>query len=188
MHKLPRSALLIIDVQKAIDADYHAADGPRNNLQAEQNIARLLAAWRRDGWPIIHVRHDSTLATSAYRPGQRGNEFKDAVAPIAGEKVWPKQTNSAFIGGGLERHLRDNDLDTVVVAGVVTNNSVEATVRMAGNLGFRTVLVEDACFAFARRDFHGRLRSADEVHAMSLANLDGEYCEVTDTSTLLANR
>jgi nicotinamidase-related amidase len=180
-----RSALLIVDVQKAIDASYHAADGPRNNPDAEQNIARLLAAWRKAGWPIIHVRHNSTIATSAYRPGQPGNDFKDEVAPAGDETIIAKQTNSAFIGTGLERHLRDNEIDTVVVAGVVTNNSVEATVRMSGNLGFRTVLVEDACFTFARRDHHGRLRSAEEVHSMSLANLAGEYCEVVTTAAAI---
>jgi hypothetical protein len=38
---------------------------------------------------------------------------------------------------------------------------------------------DDACFTYARRDYQGRLRSAEEVHAKSLANLDGEYCEVT---------
>jgi len=180
--------LLIIDVQKAIDADYHAAEGPRNNPQAERNIARLLAAWRKDGWPLIHVRHDSILATSAYRPGQPGNEFKDEVAPLPGETIVPKRTNSAFIGTGLDQLLRDAGVDTVVIAGVVTNNSVEATVRMSGNLGFRTVLVADACFTFARRDFNGTLRTAEEVHAMSLANLDGEYCEVVDTDTVLVSR
>ena len=85
----------------------------------------------------------------------------------------------------MERTLRDAGLDTLVVTGVSTNNSVEATVRMAGNLGFQTYLVADACFTFARRDFSGRLRSADEVHAMSLANLDGEYCKVIFTADVL---
>jgi nicotinamidase-related amidase len=181
------AALLIIDVQKAIDADYHAAEGPRNNPEAEQHIARLLAAWRSGKRTVIHIRHDSTFPASAYRPGQRGNEFKTEVAPVAGETVIPKQTNSAFIGTELERHLRESGIDTLVVGGVSTNNSVEATVRMAGNLGFRTYLVADACFTFARRDFHGRLRSADEVHSMSLANLAGEYCTVVDVATVLAD-
>jgi nicotinamidase-related amidase len=70
---------------------------------------------------------------------------------------------------------------------VSTNNSVEATVRMAGNLGFQTYLVADACFTFARRDYHGRLRTADEVHSMSLANLNHEYCIVVDTASVLAD-
>lgn len=113
--------------------------------------------------PIIHIRHHSTFPASTCRPGQEGNEFKDEVAPAAGETIFPKRTNSAFIGTGLERHLRESGLQALVVAGVSTNNSVEATVRMAGNLGFQTNLVADACFTFARQDFHGRLRTADEV-------------------------
>jgi nicotinamidase-related amidase len=185
MSKLDQAVLMIIDVQKAIDATYHAAEGPRNNPDAEGRIAQLLAVWRRDNRPVIHIRHDSTFATSAYRPGQSGNEFKDEVAPLAGETVIAKQTNSAFIGTDLERRLRAAGHEALVIAGVATNNSVEATVRMAGNLGFETYLVADACFTFARRDFQGRLRTADEVHAMSLANLDGEYCKVLDTAAVL---
>jgi nicotinamidase-related amidase len=185
VQKFTRAALLVVDVQKAIDAPYHAVDGPRNNLAAEGNIARLLATWRRDNRPIIHIRHDSTFPASAYRPGQDGNEFKVEVAPAAGETVISKRTNSAFIGTGLEQHLRERTLETLVIAGVSTNNSVEATVRMAGNLGFRTYLVADACFTFGRRDSHGRLRTADEVHSMSLANVHEEYCTVLDTSAVL---
>jgi nicotinamidase-related amidase len=186
MSRLARAVLLIIDVQKAIDAGYHAADGPRNNPDAESKIAQLLSAWRRDKRPVIHIRHDSTSTSSAYRPGQIGNEFKDEVAPVAGEPVIPKRTNSAFIGTDIERRLREAGHEALVVVGVSTNNSVETTVRMAGNLGFETYLVADACFTFARRDFHGRLRTADEVHAMSLANLADEYCTVLDTATVLA--
>jgi len=73
----------------------------------------------------------------------------------------------------------------VVVAGVITNNSVEATVRTAGNLGFLTWLGADACFTFGRSDWNGTSRSTEEVHAMSLANLHGEYCTVVNTAMLL---
>ena len=187
MSKFSAAALLIVDVQKAIDAPYHAVDGPRNNPNAESCIAQLLVAWRREHRPIIHIRHDSTTPSSAYRPGQEGNNFKTEVGPAPGETVVAKQTNSAFIGTELEGLLRKLAVQTLVVTGVSTNNSVEATVRMAGNLGFQTYLVADACFTFARRDFHGRLRTADEVHSMSLANLHDEYCIVLDTAAVLAN-
>jgi nicotinamidase-related amidase len=186
MTAIASTVLIVIDVQKAIDAPYHAAEGPRNNPDAEANIGRLLRAWREAGGPIIHVRHDSTFAQSAYRPGQPGNDFKDEVAPRAGETILPKTTNSAFIGTGLEGRLRALGLTRLVIAGVATNNSVEATVRMAGNLGFDVRLVSDACFTFARRDYAGRLRSAQEVHDMSLANLEGEYCSVADTAATIA--
>ncbi|MFY3455548.1 cysteine hydrolase family protein [Achromobacter xylosoxidans] len=180
----PRGAvLLLIDLQCAID---HPSWGERNNPDAERQVGRLLACWRAQGWPVWHVRHDSTDPTSYYRPGQPRHEFKPETAPIGGEPVIPKQTNSAFIGTDLEQKLRNNGLDALVVAGVITNNSVEATVRMAGNLGFQVWLVADGCFTFARTDWNGSARSAEDVHAMSLVNLDGEYCTVVTADALLS--
>jgi nicotinamidase-related amidase len=135
---------------------------------------------------VYHIRHDSTEAASHYRPGQPGNDFKDETQPAAGEVVIVKRTNSAFIETDLESRLRQANQTLLVVTGVITNNSVEATVRMAGNLGFDTFLVEDAAFTFGRKDWHGTWRTAEEVHAMSLANLDGEYCSVVRTNEILA--
>jgi len=183
MPSLPaKAALIVIDVQKAID---HPSWGVRNNPGAESNIARLLARWRAANAPIYHIRHDSTEPNSTYRPGQPGNAFKEVARPLDGEPVIVKRVQSAFIGTDLEARLRKHEQDTLVIAGVITNNSVEATVRTANNLGFDVYLVEDACFTFGKRDWHGRDRTADEVHAMSLANLNGEYCAVVTTDEII---
>ena len=64
-------------------------------------------------------------------------------------------------------------------------NSVESTVRTAGNLGFHATVVADATFTFDKPDFTGTLRTAAEVHAMSLANLAGEYADLQVASTVL---
>ncbi|MGF6639331.1 nicotinamidase-related amidase [Paraburkholderia sp. MM5496-R1] len=178
------AVLLLIDLQRAID---HPSWGERNNPAAETQVSRLLAHWRSRGWPVWHVRHDSTEPGSHYRPGQAGHEFKASNVPLPDEPVIAKRTNNAFIGTGLEDRLRAAGHTTLVVAGVITNNSVEATVRMAGNLGFDTYLVADGCFTFARTDWNGTPRSADDIHAMSLANLDQEYCTVVTTDALLGN-
>jgi nicotinamidase-related amidase len=180
---LPRStALLVIDMQNAIDDPKW---GPRNNPGAEANIAALLAAWRRDGRAIFHVRHDSTFPDSPYRPGQTGNAFKAEVRPLPGETVIAKRTNSAFIGTELEAALRRGGHDALVVAGVLTHNSVEATVRMAGNLGFATIVAADATWAVDRTDLRGRHWPAEDVHQLSLANMSGEYATVADTATIV---
>jgi nicotinamidase-related amidase len=176
------AALIVIDLQKAID---HPSWGERNNPEAEKNVAALLEAWRRTGRPVYHIRHDSSEPASHYRPGQPGHDFKPDAQPVAGEVVIAKKTNSAFIGTDLESRLRAANQSMLVVTGAITNNSVEATVRMAGNLGFDTYLVEDATFTFGRKDWQGTWRTADEVHAMSLANLDGEYCAVVSTQEVL---
>src|SRR5215472_6449958 len=125
------AALIVIDLQKAID---HPSWGERNNHDAEKNVAALLHAWRVSKRPIYHIRHDSTDPASHYRPGQAGNEFKPECKPLDGESVIAKRTNSAFIGTNLESKLRFLQQNLLVISGVITNNSVEATVRMAGNL------------------------------------------------------
>lgn len=180
------TALIVIDVQKAIDHPKWVKVGPRNNPDAERNIARLLTCWRDREWPIFHVRHDSREPDSPYRPGQEGNEFKPEVAPLSGEAIVPKQAHSAFIETGLEQRLRFAGCLKLVVTGVITNNSVEATVRMGADLGFDVYLVENACFTFARLDWRGRLRPADEVHDLSIANMSGEYCRVVTTDQALS--
>jgi nicotinamidase-related amidase len=182
----PNAALIIIDVQQAIDHPQWTRWGPRNNLQAEDNIAHLLTAWRTTQRPIFHVRHMSREPHSTYRPHQPGSEFKPQVAPWPNERIVEKSTNSAFIGTSLETDLRDASISTVIITGVITNNSVEATARMAGNLCFNTIIVSDATATFARPDFNGVLRAAEEVHAMSLANLQDEYAAIMTTTEVLA--
>jgi len=176
------AALLVIDLQKAID---HPDWGQRNNPDAERNIAALLREWRTGNRPVYHIRHDSMEPASHYRPGQPGHDFKPEAQPLPGERIIAKRTNSAFIGTDLESRLRKSNQNILIVTGVITNNSVEATVRMAGNLGFDTYLVEDATFTFGRKDWCGVFRTAAEVHAMSLANLDAEYCTVVRTAHVL---
>jgi nicotinamidase-related amidase len=180
---LPQNAaLLIIDLQKAID---HPSWGHRNNPQAEENISRLLSAWRGTGRPVLHVRHLSREPESTYRPGQEGCEFKPEVQPLVGEIVLTKRTNSAFIGTELEMLLRRERIFTLIICGVITNNSVEATARMAGNLGYETYVISDATATFDKVDFFGQRRAAEEVHALSLANLQGEYAAVISTAEVL---
>ncbi|GGI09449.1 hypothetical protein GCM10011354_34130 [Egicoccus halophilus] len=60
-------ALIVIDVQRGF-AD--PAWGRRDDVDAESNIAALLAAWRERGAPIVLVRHDSVLPDSPLRPGR----------------------------------------------------------------------------------------------------------------------
>ncbi|MFO1173191.1 MAG: cysteine hydrolase family protein [Hyphomicrobiaceae bacterium] len=175
--------LILVDVQMAIDDPKW---GPRNNPDAELRIAELLAAWREAKAPVVHVRHDSTEAASPYRPGQPGNTFKACAMPSNGEAVVAKQTNSAFIGTELESLLEAAGATTLVIAGVLTHNSLEATVRHAGNLGFRVVVPEDACWAVDVTDTSGRRWPAEDVHQLSLAVMDGEYAEVTDTASVTA--
>jgi nicotinamidase-related amidase len=171
--------LIIIDMQNCM-AD--PAAGPRNNPQAEERIDELLAAWRAHGAPVVHVRHISRSAQSMFAPGQRGAAFQPRFEPLTSEHVMEKNVPDAFANSGLERWLHARGMRQLVIAGVSTNNSVESTARSAGNLGFEAQVVADACFAYAQTDYAGTPRSADEVHAMALSNLNGEYAQVVTSA------
>ena len=175
-------ALIIIDMQQGMSKP---AAGSRNNPAAEQQIATLLQAWRSAGATVVHVRHISRTPGSPFWPGQPGVEFQAALAPLPDEHVVEKNVPDAFIHSGLERWLHVRAIHKLLIVGVSTNNSVESSARTAGNLGFATQVVADACFAFAQVDYAGTPRTADEVHAMALANLHGEYAQVVTTAQVI---
>jgi nicotinamidase-related amidase len=178
------AALIIIDVQKGFD---ESVWGDRNNLNAEENIATLLEAWRRTGRPIFHIKHISRLPNSPLRPGQPGNEIKDKVKPKRREPVITKSVNSAFIGTNLEKRLRKQGLNTIILVGLTTDHCVSTTARMAGNLGFRCYVVADATATFERKGYDGRKYAADEIHQTALASLNEEFAGVVETRDLLKN-
>jgi nicotinamidase-related amidase len=176
------AALIVIDVQQGfLDPRW----GRRNNLQAEQNIAALLAAWRRTGRPLFHVRHGSRSETGAFFPGTPGHAFNPEALPLEGETIVPKAVNSAFIGTDLETRLRAAGIATVVLCGLTTDHCVSTTARMAGNLGFHTFLVEDACATHERTGPDGTWFSAEQMHAAAVASLNGEFATVTSTAAVL---
>lgn len=177
------ACLILIDMQKGMASP---KAGQRNNPDAEENILKLLGTWRTHGGPVVHVRHISRSSSSPFAPGQAGAEFQEALLPLPQEHVVEKNVTDAFIHSGLERWLRVRGIEELMFVGVATNHSVEASARTAGNLGFRTVVVSDATFAFAMTDYAGAARGADEVHAMALANLNGEYAAILTTQDVLA--
>ncbi len=179
----PNAALLMVDLQKGFD---EPSWGRRNNPRMEERIADLLAAWRASHRPVIHARHMSTSHTSPLRPGQPGNDYKPEGMPLPGELVIEKRVNSCFIGTSLEADLRRAGYETLVIAGLTTNHCVSTTARMAGNLGFDTWVVSDATATFDRVGPDGVTYRAEQIHAIALADLHGEFATVADTRTVLA--
>ena len=176
------AALILIDQQKGI---HHPKLGRRNNPHAEERMVELLAHWRGTARPVIHVQHMSRSPDSVFWPEQPGVEFQERFIPLHGEQLIQKQVPDAFCLTTLEAGLREAGIEQLIIVGVATHNSVESTARTAGNLGFDTWVVEDACYTFDKTDYFGKAHSAEEVHAMSLGNLQGEYATVVTMAEIL---
>ena len=179
------TALIVVDVQRAFD-EWEAAGKRRNNPQALARIADLLGAFRDRGAPIFHIRHQGTRPNSSFLPDGSGYPVKDEAREIGEEPVIVKRVNSAFIGTDLETRLRAADIKALVICGATTNHCVETTTRMAGNLGFDTRLVRDATWTFDRVGPDGDVHSAEEIHAMTLANLNGEFARIVSAAEAIA--
>lgn len=177
-------ALLLIDLQKGFE-DEEYWGGNRNNRNAESNCMLLLDKWRELGLPIFHIRHSSTNPNSPLHNSKMGFNFIDGFEPKNNEIEIVKSVNSAFIGTDLDEQLKSNGTSSVVIAGLTTNHCVSTTVRMAGNLGYKTILVSDATATFDRIGVNGEKFDSELIHQTTLANLNGEFAEVLTTSVVV---
>jgi nicotinamidase-related amidase len=177
-------ALLIIDIQK----DYFAGGamelvGPG---AAATNAARILASFREQGMPVIHVQHEALSPTATFfLPGTHGAEIHESVAPIDGETVITKNFPNAFRGTNLKDVLDGLNLEQLVVVGMMTHMCIDTSVRAANDFGFKVTLVGDAC-ATLDLEFDGRTVAAADVQASYLAAIDGSFATVV-TTDLVAN-
>jgi nicotinamidase-related amidase len=172
------TALLLIDVQVGVDVLSHwgGPNGRRNNPDAETKMSQLLATWRNAKLQVAFTRHDSRESASPLKFSLPTGAQKPGFEPAAGEIVVEKDVNSGFIGTDLEIQLRRAKISRLAIVGFFTNFCVETTTRMAGNLGFDTYLIEDCCSTSNRIGPDGVDRDPELVHAMTVANLHGEFC------------
>lgn len=175
-------ALIIVDVQKAFE---NQKWGERNNLNAEENVRKVLDIWRDNGWEVIHIQHMSENPSSVFYYKGEGFSIKNIVAPLEHEKVITKKVNSAFIGTNLNEYLKSCNADTVVITGLTTPHCVSTTTRMSGNLGFNTYLLSDATAAFGMKDHNGEYRDAETIHNLSLATVHNEFATVLNTEQFI---
>jgi len=137
------------------------------------------------GLPVFHVKHCSSNLNSRLAEGQPGNEFQDVVAPIDGEVIIKKDVNSAFIGTDLKQQLDAARITKLVIVGLTTDHCVSTSVRMAGNFGYDTYVVDDATATFCKTGTNGQVFSAEIIHETALASLNDEFATVIKTENIL---
>ena len=176
-------ALVLIDIQN----DYFP--GGKNELvaseQAAECAARVLAAFRQNGWPVCHIQHVSTGSSATFfLPGTPGAEIYGAVAPQDGEAVFVKHAPNAFFETGLLQVLQERGIRELVVCGMMSHMCIDTSVRAARDHGLQVTLLHDAC---ATKDlvWQGEAIPAQTVHAAYMAALNGRFASVLSTEEFL---
>lgn len=169
-----KTALLIIDIQ-----DFYFPGGKAELVSPEmasKNAKLLLDDFRKKNQTVIHVRHN-------FEPG--GKIHKD-VTPLKNEKVISKDEVNSFKGTDLLSYLKENQIDTLVIAGMQTHMCVEAAVRAGHDYDFNIILVHDAC---ATKDlkFMEKIVKAEDVQHATLSTLKS-YAKIIDTKSFLIHQ
>ncbi|HXZ49549.1 MAG TPA: cysteine hydrolase family protein [Usitatibacter sp.] len=179
-----KTALLIVDIQN----DYFPGGAMQlvGSPEAGEKAARLLAAFRERGAPVIHMQHVSRRPGAAFFvEGTEGVKIHECVAPLASETVFRKHFPNSFRETPLADHLRAQGAGRLVVAGMMTHMCIDTTARAAADLGFEVQLAHDAC---ATRDlaFGGVTVAAREVQAAFVASLNGLFAKALTVAEILA--
>jgi nicotinamidase-related amidase len=163
------TALLVIDIQ---DFYFPGGQVPLVNPEAaSEKTAELMKLFRSQGLEVIHVRHNGS------------SPIHKNVAPLEGEKVITKRDANAFNGTDLLNYLVTMKIKRLVICGMQTQMCVEAATRAAYDLGFKCIVVEDAC-ATRNLRYGRRTIFASDVQACVLTTLNGYYARVVMASDL----
>ena len=170
-------ALVVIDVQRGFE---DPALGPRDNPEAEENVAKLIDAWRRRGDPIVFVQHD--WQGGPLDRSTPGFELKDAVTGEPDLRI-VKNVHSSFHGDvDLDAWLRERGIGSIAICGIQTNFCCETTARIGCDLGYDVWFVLDATHTFDDVAPDGEVVPAAEIARMTGINLQDEFAEVVTTA------
>jgi len=133
------TALLIIDVQTGLfDEGAYRAD----DLLA--NVSSLTTRARGANVPVIYVQHNAHDPQDSLHPDNPGHVIHPPVAPHQGELVVQKTTADSFHDTTLRQELEARGIHKLIIAGMQTDECVNATSRRAVQLGYDVTLVSDA--------------------------------------------
>lgn len=180
---MANTALLLIDFQN----DYFT--GGKWELEGTQaaadNGAKLLAEFRHQGLPVVHVRHEfADQDAPFFTAGSEGAWIHSSVAAQEGEPVVLKHAANSFHDTNLKAILDELKVEHIVVVGAMSHMCIDAGVRAAADFGYEVTVAQDAC-ATRDQEFNGVTVPAKQVHAAFMAALGFAYARIADTKELL---
>lgn len=186
-------ALIVIDMQYNITAEgqgvlkYAEELGVRDGYQYYYdriqniiipNIQELLKVFRKTEKMIVFTRIMANYFTTEDNSYKDLNEEKgvilEEIKPLEDELVITKRDPDIFQGTGLDSHLRENGIDTLILVGVLTNECVEASVIRAVEEEYSVILIEDSTAAFS-----------EEIHKKALDLIQKKSVLITSTQDIL---
>jgi nicotinamidase-related amidase len=180
---IERSALLVIDVQESFRAD-PARWARRSNPRFEENLGRLIDAYRDAGLPVIWILH--TDEDGPFSPDSPWFRLQDWLERRDDEPLLVKTTRNSFTSTSLADVLAAEGVRRLVITGIQTEQCCETTARLAGDLGYDVDFVTEATLTFPiANPATGEELGVEEITRNAEYALRGRFARITTVDELV---
>src|SRR5271166_2539022 len=178
MPEKPKRALLVIDVQD----EYFTGKLPITYpAGSPKNVLSAMDAAREHEVPVVVIRHASPQPDApVFRKGSKEWELHPEVAARPHDVLIHKSLPGSFTGTELETWLRERSVETVVIAGYMTQMCCDTTARQAMHLGLGVEFLSDATGTLAIKNDAGEV-SDEELHRAILVTQQMRFSRVIKT-------
>lgn len=176
--EIMQRCLLVIDVQNEYFVGKLPVTYPANTLP---NILRVMDAAQVAGLPVVVVQHTAPQPdSSVFRRGSLEWQLRSEVAVRPRSTLIHKNLPGSFTGTNLESWLCEHGIDTVVIAGYMTQMCCDTTARQALHLGFNVEFLSDATGTLDVTNEAGSV-TAEDLHRAILVTQQMRFGQVMTT-------
>ncbi|MEI7035279.1 cysteine hydrolase family protein [Fulvimonas yonginensis] len=179
----PRRALVVIDVQNEYVTGGLRIEYPPL-AESLHNIGRAIDGAHAAGVPVIVVQQCAPADAPLFATGTPMWELHEVVASRPREHYLRKTLPSAFAGTDLGAWLAARAIDTLAVAGYMTHNCDDTTVKHAFDAGLQVEFLADAAGSVPYANRAG-IASAEEIHRVFAVVQQSRYAAVLSTEAWL---
>ncbi len=172
---MQKRALLVIDVQNEYFTGRLPITYPADTLP---RILDAFDAAREQKLPVIVIQHAAPQPdSSTFRKGSMEWELHPEIASRSHDELVHKSLPGSFTNTPLDSMLRERGIDTVVIAGYMTQMCCDTTARQAVHLGLNVEFLSDATGTLAFKNEAGEV-TAEELHRAILVTQQMRFSRV----------
>jgi len=181
---IAESALIVVDVQDSFKI------GPRwdtrNNKRFEDNVAKLIAAFRERDLPVVFIMHSDE--DDGFHIDSPEYKLMDFIDRRADELVFHKTTRNAFTSTGLGAYLLEKGVRRLAISGITMEQCCETTTRIAADLGYKVDFVIDAMVTFPipHPTIAGRTLDVQQVEERTIYALGNRFADIRTADELVS--